>query len=416
MSSSIETAPENVPGDLVLAADSSASNETTTAGKLVRNAQITFSQSRPPVGMFHAFGSLGSNIPTLNDIQTGKFEFDGWSGPGQRRNSSARRDSDVQVMEIYRQRTASIPLPTRVETITEKVEEKIEVVIPESGERIVTSPHDPSVPYANGYQFPPKHTKKQATLIALRGFGRFIITPFGFLLTIYALNIVAWGGMLFLILIHATPAMAHPSYNDDYSGAKIWLEITAQILNALFCVTGLGLIPWRFRDLWHLLQFRLRRKEGALRKLAGIHRDWFRLEGSQDIDINFHPATDSLPAGVNESALALPIKVSPDAPLTGERASPSKYWLLDFVVWMFVLNTFLQILLCVFMWGFNRFERPSAAVGALISLACIVASAAGYMIFREGKRVKKVEGVPVSKDDQELLREMREKGGEGGIV
>ncbi|CAG8974247.1 hypothetical protein HYALB_00009736 [Hymenoscyphus albidus] len=415
MSSSIETAPENVPGDLLLTADSSASNET-TAGKLVRNAQRTFSQSRPPVGMFHAFGSVGSNIPTLNDIQTGNFEFDGWSGPGQRRNSRARRDTDVQVMQIHTQRTASIPLPTKVEPITEKVEEKMEVVIPKSGEPIVDSPHDPSVPYANGYQFPPKHVTQQATLIALRGFGRFIITPFGFLLTIYALNIVAWGGMLFLILIHATPAMAHPSYNDNYSGAKIWLEITAQILNALFCVTGLGLIPWRFRDLWYILQFRLERKETALRKLAGIHRDWFRLEGSQDIDINFHPATDALPAGVNESALALPIKVSPDVPLTGERASPSKYWLLDFVVWMFVLNTFLQILLCVFMWGFNRFERPGAAVGALISLACIVASAAGYMIFREGKRVKKIEGVPVSKDDQELLREMREKGGEGGIV
>lgn len=366
--------------------------------------------------MFHAFGSVGSNIPTLNDIQTGKFESEGWSGPGQRRNSSARRDSDIQVMQLHRQRTMSIVSPIQSETIKEKAEENIEVVTPEAEETTVVAPHEPSVPYANGYQFPPKHTTKQATIIALRGFGRFIITPFGFLLTVYALNIVAWGGMLFLILIHATPAMAHPSYNDDYSGAKIWLEITAQILNALFCVTGLGLIPWRFRDLWYLLQFRLRKKESALRTLAGIHRDWFRLEGSQNIDINFHPATDPLPTGVDESALALPIKFSPDAPLTGERASPSKYWMLDFVIWMFVLNTFLQILLCVFMWGFNRFKRPGAAVGALISLACIVASAAGYLIFREGKRVKKVEGVPVSKEDQALLREMREKGGEGGGV
>jgi translation initiation factor 1 (eIF-1/SUI1) len=38
------------------------------------------------------------------------------------------------------------------------------------------------------------------------------------------------------------------------------------------------------------------------------------------------------------------------------------------------------------------------------------------VIFREGKRVKKVEGVPVSAEDQELLREMREKGQSGATV
>ncbi|TVY52017.1 hypothetical protein LSUE1_G010297, partial [Lachnellula suecica] len=266
-------------------------------------------------------------------------------------------------------------------------------------------------------QFPPKHTKWQATSIALRGFGKFVITPFGFLLTLYALNIVAWGGMLFLILIHATPAMAHPSYNALNSGAKIWLEITAQILNALFCVTGLGLIPWRFRDLYYLIQWRYGKKEEGLRRLAGIHRAWFRLQGSQDVDITYNPATDAHPPSVSESALALPIALSPDPPLTGERASPSKYWLLDFVIWMFVANTFLQIMLCGFMWGYDRYTRPGAAVGALISIACIVASAAGWVIFREGKRVKGVEGVPVSSEDMELLREMREKGEKGeGVV
>lgn len=121
-----------------------------------------------------------------------------------------------------------------------------------------------------------------------------------------------------------------------------------------------------------------------------------------------------LPPGTNEAALALPIALSPDAPLTGERAGASKYWLMDFVIWAFVWNTFLQIMLCGFMWGYNRYKRPGAAVGALISLACIVASAAGWAIFREGKRVKAIEGVPVSEDDRELLKEMRER--EGGNV
>jgi hypothetical protein len=310
---------------------------------------------------------------------------------------------------------APIPESTKKEPIIEEKPAELATPITEDTEQITA--HDPSVPYPNGYQFPPKHTKWQATSIALRGFGRFVITPFGFLLTIYALNIVAWGGMLFLILIHATPAMAHPSYNSWDSGAKLWLEITAQILNALFCVTGLGLIPWRFRDAYYLVQWRYGKKEEGLRRLAGIHRAWFRLHGSESIPPSFNPATDSpSTAGVSESTLALPISLSPDPPLTGERATPSKYWLLDFVIWMFVWNTFLQIMLCGFMWGYNRYKRPGAAVGALISIACIVASAAGWVIFREGKRVKRVEGVPVSEEDREILREMREKEGEGASV
>ncbi len=393
----------------------SRSNTTTSQAArtgVLRRASDAFSQSRPPVGMFHAFGNVGSNIPALNDIQSGKFDSNGWSGPGQRRNSKARRDSDVQVLSLYRSKTIEpIPEVNKPETIDEKkvVNGSEGILTPQAEEVVTLTTHDPSMPYENGYQFPPKHTKWQATTIALKGFWKFVTTPFGFLLTLYALNIVAWGGMLFLILIHATPAMAHPSYSSWDSGAKKWLEIDAQILNGLFCVTGLGLIPWRFRDLWYLIQWRYRKNEEGLRRLAGIHRGWFRLEGSQHVNVLWNQVEDPIPAGVSESVLALPVSLSPDPPLTGERASPSKYWLLDFVIWGFVWNTFLQIVLCGLMWGFGRRKRSGAAVGLIISLACIVASAAGWVIFKEGKRVKKVEGVPVSEEDMKILKEMREK-------
>ena len=423
MPSSIEITPDEVPepssprSPITPRSRSNTAASQPATGGILRKASKSFSQSRPPVGMFHAFGNVGSNIPALNDIQSGKYDTNGWSGPGQRRNSKARRDSDIQVLSLYRSRTMEvIPEPKKNPTIDEKtaVDGSESVLTPQTEENVTIAPHDPSVPYENGYQFPPKHTRKQAWTIAAKGSWKFVTTPFGFLLTLYALNIVAWGGMLFLILIHATPAMAHPSYNSWDSGAKKWLEIDAQILNGLFCVTGLGLIPWRFRDFWFLLRWRYRGDGDALRKLAGIHRNWFRLQGSELVDINYHPATDPIPAGVNESVLALPIELSPDAPLTGERASPSKYWLLDFVIWGFVWNTFLQIVLCGLMWGFGRRRRSGAAVGLMISLACIVASAAGWVIYKEGKRVKKVEGVPVSEEDMKILKEMREKARESG--
>ncbi|KAH6724988.1 hypothetical protein BKA61DRAFT_688300 [Leptodontidium sp. MPI-SDFR-AT-0119] len=72
---------------------------------------------------------------------------------------------------------------------------------------------------------------------------KFVSTPTGFLMTLYGLNIVAWGAMLFFLLLGATPAMNHPSKDADSSPRNKWLEIDSRILNALFCVTGFGLAP-----------------------------------------------------------------------------------------------------------------------------------------------------------------------------
>ncbi|OWP44593.1 hypothetical protein CEG18_29200, partial [Pseudomonas nitroreducens] len=87
-------------------------------------------------------------------------------------------------------------------------------------------------------------------------------------MTIYGLNIVAWGAMLFFLLLDAAPAMDHPDKDSNDSPRKKWLEIDSQILNALFCVTGFGLAPWRFRDLWNLLQVRFGKNKKAMKRLA----------------------------------------------------------------------------------------------------------------------------------------------------
>lgn len=265
--------------------------------------------------------------------------------------------------------------------------------------------------YPNGYKFPPKHTWGEATLIGLKGLWKFTITPLGFLIVLYGLNVVAWGGMLFLLLIGGgSEYMCYPAYlhgikdcNDLYSPRRIWIEIDSQILNALFCVTGFGLIPWRFRDLYYLLQYRIRGKYSALRKLAGINRTWFRLEGSSDPPVPMNlstalPTSSSLTAEQNPS-LPLPVSKIPDEPLTGIRAPPTKLWRLDFVIWAYVINTFLQAVLSGFMWGYNRFERPSWSTGTFVALACIVAGLGGLMVFVEGKRVKTIEGIPVEEGE-----------------
>ncbi|KAK2013641.1 hypothetical protein LZ32DRAFT_604421 [Colletotrichum eremochloae] len=206
----------------------------------------------------------------------------------------------------------------------------------------------------------------------LKAFWKFFLTPSGFIITIYCLNIVAWGAMLFFLLLKAAPAMNHPSADDDSSPRKKWLEICSQILNALFCVTGFGLAPWRFRDLYLYVRAVNFRDRAAMLKLAAQNRGWFR-----------------------PPAWAAEAEKAPSETFTGQAAPPTTLWKLGFTIWMMVLNTFLQAVLCYFMWGYNRFDRPSWATGTFIALGCGVAMLAGLMSWWEGRKVKKIEGPKV---------------------
>lgn len=219
--------------------------------------------------------------------------------------------------------------------------------------------------------------------------------------------------MIFFVLLNAAPAMCHPSCNALNSARKKWIEIDSQILNGLFCVTGFGLAPWRFRDFYFLIRWRVYKQHDYCRKLAGINRSWFRLAGSEKLpdDVGPPPVYNKKNPRLPESpppyteqeidfmeanpAIPLPATSMPDPPLTGVRAQPTRTWLIDVVVWMYVLNTVFQVVLASFMWTYNRFTRPSWATGFFISIGCVVAIIAGCVVFIEGSKVKKVEGIPV---------------------
>ncbi|KAJ5371738.1 hypothetical protein N7517_003744 [Penicillium concentricum] len=207
-------------------------------------------------------------------------------------------------------------------------------------------------------------------------FFRWMCTPLGACITIYGLNVVAWGGMLFLLMCNAAPAMCHPSCNSLDSSRRIWIELDSQILNALFCITGFGLAPWRIRDLYQWSFWRLGRSEGSRRKgldrLAEIHKNWF--------------------LKARETSL-LPLKLQLNYPV--EQATPTPFWKMDVVVWGNFLNTVFQICLAVCMWAWNRFDRPSWTTGLFVGISCAVAGVAGVLMWLEKKRVKKASEHPV---------------------
>jgi hypothetical protein len=155
----------------------------------------------------------------------------------------------------------------------------------------------------------------------------------------------------------------------------------------------------------------------AHRTLAGLYRGWYRLPGSESLPDHVapppvynkkHPQTADSPPPYSEveiselesnTAIPLPVTSMPEPPLTGIRAAPSRSWTLDFVIWMYLWNTIIQFFLAGFMWGYNRYNRPSWAVGLFITIGCLTGIFAGICVFIEGKKVKKAEGIPIQEYD-----------------
>jgi len=301
---------------------------------------------------------------------------------------------------------------------------------------------------------PPPIPWSTALKHGLRAFTSFILTPTGFLLTLYSLNVVAWGALLFFLELHAAPAMNHPDNgNANDSPRKIWLEISSQVLNALFCLTAWGLAPWRFRDARWLLTYRLGgvgsvHGARAFARLCKRNASWFRpaeaeeearysqgdlqhadhimKEGKEkEPKLVAQPQTElptpAFPAetdhyhhrgrglGLGQTLHDFYIPPLPSSPpqqrltYTGRYAPPtSPQWKLDAQIWLMVLNSLFQVGMAFFMWHFDRITRPGWGAGTFIGLGCASAMAAGVLTWFEGRKVKMIEGPTIQvegKDD-----------------
>ncbi|RPB02458.1 hypothetical protein L873DRAFT_1787802 [Choiromyces venosus 120613-1] len=323
-----------------------------------RTASITQSilDSNPYYGVLAAAGEALAHAPSLKDLRRNSV------GSG---NSRGRRASSVSAAASPRSETGLRAVAIDEEEAGRKSREiPVRGMIDDAETKKDDDRSAETLVQDGGEHDEVKHAWWQITVNGLKAFWKFFTKPLGFFVTIYMLNVVAWGGMLFLLLCNAAPAMCVPDCNDINSPRRKWIEIDSQILNALFCVTGFGLVPWRFRDLYFLLSWRLFSDMKALHKLEVIHGGWFRG-----------------PSGVNTAHTA-----------TGKVAPLTKSWKMDYVVWLYVWNTFFQCVLSGFMWGMNRYNRPSWSTGLFVALACIVAGMAGGQVWWETKQVKKVEG------------------------
>ncbi|KAG5648970.1 hypothetical protein DXG03_000319 [Asterophora parasitica] len=213
---------------------------------------------------------------------------------------------------------------------------------------------------------------------------------------IYGFCVVFWGAAIVffvgkLINLH------------DADKQGFWVEVSSQVENGLFTVTGIGLIPFRVLDtyrthfhlsllipdlslssspgmywIWHY-----KRKTRKLRTTAGLPQ----LFDEDDLpdpkyDPNYvHVLTEE------EESLALLICLLND----GNSIFQVGYIPLISTVQESELSS--KIMLCGTMWGLDRFQRPAWSTGILIPCSFLCGIFAAVFIWQGGQKTKRVAEV-----------------------
>lgn len=84
-------------------------------------------------------------------------------------------------------------------------------------------------------------SKKAKIKRGLRGLWAYLKTPMGAISAIYGFLCAFWGAAIVLFLLGWIPTSSQDTQDK-------WVEISSQVTNGLFTVTGVGLIPWRVVD------------------------------------------------------------------------------------------------------------------------------------------------------------------------
>ncbi|KAI9512233.1 hypothetical protein F5148DRAFT_1164993 [Russula earlei] len=204
---------------------------------------------------------------------------------------------------------------------------------------------------------------------------------------IYGFLVVFWGSALVLFL--AKWIKLHNKSTRDF-----WVEICEQILNGLFCLTGIGLIPWRIVDtyrpdakIWYY-----KRRTRHLRRKAGLPA----LYDNDDLpdpmfDPNYvHVLTDKQQYELHHQQKKFMKSQTWYRPHGTETHRVSNFMLTALLICLLNDgNSVFQCMLAACMWSMDRFERPGWATALLILLAFGCGIASGVMIWRGGKKTKR---------------------------
>lgn len=163
------------PADEALTPTTSAQNRSASISDGLRRVSLSFEQSQLPGGFFAATGGIASSV---------------LSGRAVSHTNVSPVEAPVEGGVVNKEAIPSVP------------EEESSVARTVTPEMKIAEPQF-AAPFPNGYHFPPKHSFAQNFKSGSIAFWHYFLTPVGFFVTIYGLNVVAWGGMLFLLLCNA---------------------------------------------------------------------------------------------------------------------------------------------------------------------------------------------------------------------
>ncbi|KAE9397111.1 hypothetical protein BT96DRAFT_996076 [Gymnopus androsaceus JB14] len=222
---------------------------------------------------------------------------------------------------------------------------------------------------------------------SLKGVWSFLKTPLGIVTGIYGFLVVFWGAAIVFFL-----AKIINFHNANTQG--FWVEVSSQVVNGLFTVTGIGLIPSRVLDTIRISKiYSYKRRTRELRAKAGLPQ----LFDEDDLpdplyDPNYvHVLTDKEQKDLHRRMCHEQLSIPTPHGTETHRAFPIGYALL--ICCLNDMNSVFQIILCGTMWGLNRFQRPAWSTGILIPLGFLSGIGAAVFIFLGSKKTKRTEEV-----------------------
>ncbi|KAF5344065.1 hypothetical protein D9758_008854 [Tetrapyrgos nigripes] len=219
----------------------------------------------------------------------------------------------------------------------------------------------------------------------LRGVWSFLKTPLGVIAAIYGFLVVFWGAAIVIFLVKIINF-----HNANTQG--FWVEVSSQVVNGLFTVTGVGLIPFRVLDTYRISRIcHYKRKTRRLRAQAGLPQLFDEDDLPDPVyDPNYiHVLTDEEQKDLHRQQIKFQYSQTWYRPHGTEthRAFPINIALL--ICCLNDGNSIFQCILCGTMWGLNRFERPAWSTGTLIPASFLCGIFSAIFIARGGAKTKR---------------------------
>lgn len=267
------------------------------------------------------------------------------------------------------------------------------------------------------------HSKRAKFKRSMRGFGRYIRNPLGFIVTLYFFLITFWGAAWVLFLIGWIYVGDRQSY---------FVEICDQVLTALFCVIGITMFPFRLVDTYHMAwvakfahkTWRLRKEKGLRdlknhnelpRRSMAVERDEENHEQiEEELEEEIPVLTDEEQKKLEHHQAKLAKSHTFYRPTETYTHNAFSIRLLITIVVLLDCHSMFQCALGGTTWGIYYKNRPKELTAIILSFSLTCNITAGIIIGIGDKRSRKklvVEQLMRQEITEEALQKLRKEKG-----